>query len=62
MGNTSININFPMYMYPPPPHSMQGVPYGMPPSRYQMPPSMHYPGYPHYPYVNEQERGKPGER
>ena len=57
-GNTSININFPMYMFPPPHPSMPG--YSMPPNRYPPAPSAHpmmnpYMDYPYGgPYTNQQ--------
>jgi hypothetical protein len=57
VGGTSININFPMYMCPPP-HSIQGVSYSLPPSRYPIPPMMHSPynmGYQYSQYNNNQQ-------
>jgi len=60
-GGTSININFPMYMCPPPPHhSLQGMSYSLSPSRYPMPPMMHSPynvGYQYPQYANNQQPG-----
>lgn len=55
-GNTSININFPMYMCPP---SHQGMPppYSMPPSRYPGQMNPHYTNY-QYPYMPGPQEGE----
>lgn len=55
VGSTSININFPMYMCPPPHPSMQGSHYSIPPSRYPVHPQP-YMGYQYGPY---QDRNRP---
>lgn len=58
LGSTSININFPMYMCPPPHPSMQGAPYSMPSSRYSMPPPHMMNPYMGYQYGPYQERNR----